>query len=104
MDAVSVVIAVLIAGLMMTGIFTLGALFAMHITNDAHEQDDHARMREEYYRLAGYRQASDPKPYFPNRTCAEYTQRVLPGMSALDKLMKQGKRGTVMWRGGDLRK
>ena len=101
METVYIVLAVLLTGLMMTGIFTLGALFAIRITNDAHEQDDHDRMRDEYYKLAGYRQAGDPEPYFPNRSCAEYTRRILPGMSALDRAMKQGKRGTILWRPED---
>ena len=101
MNVFYVVLAVLLTGLMMTGLFTLGALFALRITSDAHEQDEHDRMREEYYKLAGYKRSGDPKPYFPNRTCAEYTRRILPGMSALDKMMKQSKRGTIIWRPED---
>lgn len=104
MEYVYTVLAVLLVGLMMTGIFTLGALFTVRLTSDAREDDRYDRLREEYYRLAGYRQAGDPKPYFPPKPAAEYTRRVLPGMSALDRLMKQGKRGTIMWRPGDLNK
>ena len=101
METVYVVLTVLLVGLMMTGIFTLGALFAVRLTSDAHEQNQYDRLREEYYRMAGYRHAGDPKPYFPTRQAAQYTQKVLPGMSALDRLMKQGKRGTIMWRPED---
>lgn len=101
MDAVYVVLAVVLAGLMMVGIFTLGALFAIRIITDAHDESQYDRLREEYYKLAGYRNDGDPKPYFPPRQAAEYTHRMLPGMSALDRMMKNGKRGTIMWRAGD---
>lgn len=104
MEAVYVVLAVILTGLMMVGIFTLGALFAIRLTTDAHDEAQYDKLREEYYRLAGYRNPGDQKPYFPPQPAAEYTRQMLPGMSALDKLMKRGQRGTIMWRAGDRRK
>ena len=79
-------------------------LFAVRLLSDAREQNQYDRLREEYYRLAGYRQQGDPKPYFPPRQAARYTQRILPGMSALDRMIRQNKRGTIMWRSGDRQK
>lgn len=104
MEAFYIVLAIILVGLMMTGIFTLGALFAIRLTTDAHDEAQYDKLREEYYRLAGYRNSGDPKPYFPSQPAAEYTRRMLPGMSALDKLMKRGQRGTIMWRAGDRQK
>lgn len=103
MDILYVVLAVILGGLMMTGIFTLGALFAVNLVNDAQDESRYARLREEYYRLAGYRTTADPKPYVPPRQVVIKTprHRMLPGMNALDRLMKEGKRGTIMWRAGD---
>ena len=104
MNAYHITLAVILTGLMMIGIFVLGMLFAVRLLSDAREQNQYDRLREEYYRLAGYRQQGDPKPYFPPRQAARYTQRILPGMSALDRMIRQNKRGTIMWRSGDRQK
>ena len=103
------VLALILIGLMMVGIFTLGALFGAHLINDAQDDARYDRLREEYYRMAGYRNPGDPQPYFPPRSVVIPSRktprsRLLPGMSAIDRLLKEGKRGTVMWRAGDLQK
>ena len=109
MEFVYTVLAVLLAGLAMVGIFTLGALFAVRLITDAQDDARYDRLREEYFRMAGYRNQGDPKPYCPPK-CNVITRtkvprtRMLPGMNALDRLMKEGKRGTVMWRAGDRQK
>lgn len=102
MDVFYFAIGIIITGLVMTGIFTLGALFALRITTDAHDAEQYDKLREEYYRLAGYRNPGDPKPYVPSMADAKYTRRrMLPGMNALDRMIKQGRRGTLLWRAGD---
>lgn len=97
MDMLLMVLAIIILALIAVGIFLLGALFSRNIMADIHDEVRRMRLTEEYYTLAGVKTPADPKPYVPpvrGRTA------VLPGMSKIDRLMKQGKRGTVMWRGG----
>ena len=106
MDICYVALAILIVGLIMTGVFTLGALFAVRLLADAQDEARYDRLREEYYRLAGFRQLGDPKPYVPPRPVVIPStklprKRMLPHMSALDRMMHEGKRGTIMWRAGD---
>ena len=106
MDAFYVVLVIVIVGLMMTGVFTLGALFAIRIMTDAQDDARYDRLREEYYRLAGFKQLGDPKPYVPPRSAVIPStklprKKMLPHMSTLDRYMKEGKRGTIMWRAGD---
>jgi len=109
MEAIYIVLTVALVGLIMVGIFTLGALFAVHLITDAQDDARYDRLRQEYYMMAGYRHPGDPKPYVPPKSVV-ITQRktprnrLLPGMSALDRLMKEGKRGTMMWRAGDRNK
>ena len=97
-----IVFAVLIAGIMMVLFFILGALFCRHLMVEAHKQSQHEMLRYEYYKLAGVHNATDPKPYVPPRMPRANT--FLPGMSKLDRLLHEGKRGTVMWRAGDRNK
>ena len=109
MDIVFVVLAVALVGLIMVGIFTLGAFFAVRLITDAQDDARYDRLRQEYYMMAGYRNPGDPKPYVPPKSAVitrskTPRNRMLPGMSALDRLMKEGKRGTMMWRAGDRNK
>lgn len=90
-----VLIAILLIVAFMTGVW-----FANRTAKDAREDAEYARLRDEYYRIAGYRCAGDPKPYVPPQS---QFRRVLPGMGDLDKLLKNGQRGTVMWKAGDVR-
>ena len=45
MDFVYVVLAVILTGLMMVGIFTLGALFAIRISTDSHDEYQYEGIR-----------------------------------------------------------
>lgn len=91
----------ILLGIIMIGIFILGALFNKHLTEDAQEQARYDAMRNEYYRLAGVKSIADPRPYVPPRPRTPRGRVILPGMSKLDRLMREGKRGTIMWRAGD---
>jgi len=109
MNAVYVILAVILVGLMMVGIFTLGALFAIQILTDAQDDARYDRLKQEYFNLSGYRRPGDPKPYVPPKPVVIPRRktpraRILPGMSQLDRLMREGKRGTIMWRAGDRNK
>ena len=106
MDFFYAVLLILIAGLILVGVFTLGMLLAVRLLTDAQDDARYDRLREEYYRLAGFRNIGDPKPYVPQQSAvipSNKTPRnkILPGMSKLDRIMREGKRGTVMWRPED---
>ena len=92
---------IIITGMIITGVFVLGMLFMRALYHDAQEEARYDARRYEYYRLAGVQKASDPRPYVPPRPVTPRGRRMLPGMDALARLMKEGKRGTVMWRAGD---
>ncbi len=101
MDIFYIVLAILLMGLMDVGIFVLGALFMKSSYHDAQEEARYDQQRLEYYRLAGVRKPTDPRPYVPPRPITPRKRMMLPGMSRLDRMMKEGKRGTIMWRAGD---
>lgn len=109
MDIFFIVLAIILMGFVFVGIFVLGMLFAVHLVTDAQDDARYERLREEYYRLAGYKNIGDPRPYVPPKSVVIPRNklprnRMLPGMNALDRLMREGKRGTVMWRAGDRQK
>lgn len=104
MEVFYAVLGVLLVGLMMTCMFVCGALFMKMSYRDAQEDARYDAMRYEYYRMAGTQRPTDPRPYVPPRPVTPRRRPILPGMSALDRLMKEGKRGTVMWRAGDRQK
>ena len=95
------VLSVLLVGVLMVLTFVLGALFSKHLIEDAQEQARYDAMRNEYYRLAGVKTVADPRPYVPPRPKAPRVRTILPGMSQLDRMLHEGKRGTIMWRAGD---
>jgi len=101
MDVFYSALAVLLVGLMMTGLFVLGALFMKASYRDAQEEARYDALRYEYYKVAGVQKPTDPRPYVPPRPVTPRRRAMLPGMSALDRLMREGKRGTLMWRAGD---
>lgn len=101
MDVFYFALAIMLVGLMMTGFFVLGMLFMKSAYHDAQEEARHDQLRYEYYRLAGVQKLTDPRPYVPPRPITPRKRTMLPGMSALDRLMREGKRGTIMWRAGD---
>ena len=85
-----IVLAILFTGIMMVCMFILGG-------DEARQQ----RTNEEYYRLAGYKQAGDPKPYVPPTVRPKTPRsRYIPHMNTLDRLLHEGKRGTIMVRAG----
>jgi len=104
MEAFSIILVILILGLMFVGVFVLGALFMKNAYHDAQIEARYDQQRLEYYRLAGVRRPTDPRPYVPPRPVTPRRQAILPGMGALDRVMKEGKRGTIMWRAGDRQK
>ena len=100
-----ILLGILLLGVFFICAFILGGLFARHLILDALDEARQQRQTEEYYRLAGVRTQSDPKPYVPP-TIRPRTPRVryLPCMNTLDRLLHEGKRGTIMVRAGDRRK
>ena len=104
------VLVALLLGLVFVGIFVLGMLFSLRLWNDAREDAMYERVKEEYYLACGFRHVGDPVPYVPpksvvvSRRKTPRARRLLPGMSKLDRLMREGKRGTIMWRAGDRKK
>lgn len=97
-----VVFGVLIAGIMLALFFVLGMLFCRHIMTEAQDQAKHEMLKYEFLKLANVQRPTDPMPYVPPRT--PRAGGILPGMSKLDRLLHEGKRGTVMWRAGDRNK
>ena len=93
--------AILCVGALMVCTFILGALFCKHLIEDAQEQARYDAMRSEYYKLAGVKSIADPRPYVPPRARTPRSNGLLPGMSKLDRMLHEGKRGTIMWRAGD---
>lgn len=65
MECYYVALEIILVGIIALGIFLLGALFMKRIMENAYAYAMYAQRREEYYRLAGYRQPGDPKPYVP---------------------------------------
>ena len=83
-------------------IFLLGGLYTRHILLDALNEARRQRFTEEYYRLSGTRSQSDPRPYIPPTERPKTPRsRYLPYMNKLDRLLREGKRGTIMVRAGD---
>jgi len=108
MDIFYVFLVIILIGLMALCIFVLGALFMRRIILEAYDEARYDRAKQDYYWRAGVRNDDDPKPYFPPRITPMARprtprNRILPGMGALDRRLREGKRGTVMWRAGDRR-
>lgn len=99
------VIVVMLFGVLLVCAFILGGLFARHLIIDALDEARQQRVTEEYYRIAGVRTPTDPKPYVPPTVRPKTPRsRYIPGMSALDRLLREGKRGTILVRAGDRNK
>ena len=100
-----IVFAIIILGVMFVCAFIIGGIFARHLIMDALDEARRQRQAEEYYRLAGCHHAGDPKPYIPPTLRPRAPRaRMLPHMNTLDRLLHEGKRGTIMVRAGDRRK
>ena len=101
MDIFYVALGIIALGFLFTIVFVLGMLFMRYIVHDEQQEARYDAMRYEYYRLAGVQKPSDPRPYVPPRPVTPRAKRMLPGMDKLERIMREGKRGTVMWRAGD---
>lgn len=104
-----IVLAILLSSLILCGAFVLGMLFARYMILDAQESAKRDRFAAESYALAGVRRPTDPKPYIPPKAYVSPIPRtpqrgILPGMGKLDRLMREGKRGTILWRPSDRKK
>ena len=81
-----IVLAILFTGIMMVCMFILGGVYTKNVMLDALDEARQQRTNEEYYRLAGYKQAGDPKPYVPPTVRPKtprprnipHTQQILP--------------------------
>lgn len=103
MEAVYIVLACILCCVLFLCVFVLGALFCKHMMEDAKAEARYDAVRYEYFRLAGVRTPSDPQPYVPPMVRTPRAGHFLPGMAQLDRMLRSGKRGTVMWRAGDRR-
>ena len=101
MDVFYATLSILIGAFIILGVFVLGMLFMRHIIHEEQQEARYDAMRYEYYRMAGVQRPSDPRPYVPPRPATPGARRMLPGMDKLERIMREGKRGTVMWRAGD---
>lgn len=100
-----IVLSVVLLGIMFVCVFVLGGIFARHLMLDALDEARRQRQSEDYYRLAGYQHVGDPKPYIPPTTRPKAPRsKMLPHINTLDRLLHEGKRGTIMVRAGDHRK
>lgn len=104
MDIVYIVLAIIFMGVMFVGVFVLGVLLMKHVYRDAQQEARYDALSLEYYRMAGVKTIADPRPYVPPRPVTPRRRTMLPGMNALDRLIHEGKRGTIMWRAGDRKK
>lgn len=99
------VLAIILIAVMFMCAFILGGLYTRHLMLDALDEVRQQRQAEEYYRLAGYQKVGDPKPYIPPTLRPKAPRaRSIPHMSTLDRLLHEGKRGTIMVRAGDNKK
>lgn len=97
-----IVLGIIFAGLMMVCIFILGGLYTRHLMLDALDEARRQRMSEEYYRMAGVHGSTDPKPYIPPTLRPKAPRaKMMPGMTALERRLHEGKRGTIMFCAGD---
>ena len=100
-----IILAIVLLGIMMVCVFIIGGIFARHLMLDALAEARRERMTEDYYRLAGVRTATDPRPYVPPTLRPRTPRsRMLPHMNTLDRLLHEGRRGTIMVRAGDRNK
>jgi len=100
-----IVLGIFLLGVLFVCVFILGGIFARHLIMDALDEARQERITEDYYRLAGCTSKSDPKPYVPPTVRPKTPRaRMIPHMNTLDRLLHEGKRGTIMVRAGDRNK
>ena len=95
------VLTVILTGFVLLGVFVLGMLFMRTIIYNEQQNARYDALHDEYYRLAGVKYPSDPKPYVPPCPVAPRMRAMLPGMDTLGRYIRSGKRGTLMWKAGD---
>lgn len=96
------VLAIVFLGIMFLCAFIIGGIFTKNLIIEALDEARRERKAEDYYRLAGCKTESDPKPYVPPTLKPRTPRaRMIPHMNALNRLLKEGKRGTIMVRAGD---
>ena len=77
--------------------FILGGICTRRVMLDALDEARRQRQMEEYYRLCGYQKVGDPMPYVPPTIRPRTPRsRFLPHMDKLDRILHEGKRGTIM--------
>ena len=92
-----IVFGIMIIIVLIVSSFILGGLFARHLMMDALDEARRQRQMEEYYRLCGYQKVGDPMPYVPPTIRPRTPRsRFLPHMDKLDRILHEGKRGTIM--------
>lgn len=97
-----IVLVALLFALLMLICFVAGAYFCSRTMEIAQRQAREDALHYAYYHMAGVMSPTDPMPYVPPVTPRART--FMQGMSKLDRLLKQGKRGTIMVRAGDRNK
>lgn len=100
-----IILAIILVGILMVCVFILGGLYTRHLIFDALDEARCQRVAEDYYRMAGVQKQGDPKPYIPPTVRPRAPRsRFIPHMNTLDRLLHEGKRGTIMVRAGDRNK
>ena len=84
LEILSIIVSIILA-------FILGGIYTRRVMLDALDEARRQRQMEEYYRLCGYQKVGDPtiRPKTPRA-------RVLPHMNRLDRILHEGKRGTIL--------
>lgn len=101
MDIFYIVFGIILVAIMMIGSFMAGAFFMKTLYRDAQEDARYDTMRYEYYRMANVQNMASPRPYVPPKPVTPMRRWVSPHMGALDRRLKEGKRGVIMCRAGD---
>lgn len=104
MDVFYIVFGIILVAIMMIGSFMVGAVFMKTLYRSAQEEARYDAMRYEYYKMAGVQNMASPRPYVPPMPRTPLNRWVSPHMGALDRRLREGKRGVIMCRAGDRRK
>ena len=84
--------------------FWAGMQYMRTIVHYEQQEARYDAMRYEYYRMTGFQKMADPRPYVPPNPITPREKAFLPGMNQLGRMMREGKRGTIMWRPRDRRR
>lgn len=90
LEILSIIVSIILA-------FILGGICTRRVMLDALDEARRQRQMEEYYRLCGYQKVGDPAPYIPPTIRPKTPRaRILPHMNRLDRILHEGKRGTIL--------